>query len=211
MLHIDPSPERARLTFKDAALSSFRFLCDLAFRPVQEEDTFVRYESSLVFVNVYHGRASFELGVEIGRLAEAGEKLTLYDMVARTGAEEAEGFGQHVMFQVSTREGVQELVPKLAGLVQKYGPQFLNADANAYREALEARSRAAAEYEKQVPLRNLRGKVETAWQAKDFARVIELSQAMRDDLTEVEAKRLAYAEGQLLPADTGASRRVAQP
>jgi hypothetical protein len=71
---------------------------------------------------------AFELGVEIGRLKEPNSKLTLYDIVAWAGVEKAEGFGQHVAFQVSSREGVQEFVPKLAHLVQKYGAPFLKSD-----------------------------------------------------------------------------------
>ncbi|MGH9525210.1 MAG: hypothetical protein ACRD2F_00930 [Terriglobales bacterium] len=30
------------------------------------EDTLVRYESGAVFVNIYHGRASCEVGLEVG-------------------------------------------------------------------------------------------------------------------------------------------------
>src|SRR5712692_8348300 len=137
MLYKEPSPDRAKLGFKDAVLSSFKFLERFGFRPVEEKTTFVRYESSVVFVNVYHGRASFELGVEVGRLTEPDEKVTLYEIVAWAGAEKAEGFGQHVMFQVSSREGVQEFVPKLARLIQKYGTPLLKADASAYRAVHE--------------------------------------------------------------------------
>lgn len=98
MLEVDPSPERGKLGFRESALASFRFLVDLGFRPVEEELTLVRYESPTVFVNIYHGRASFELGVEIGVLDEPSEKVTLYDVLAWAGALEAEGFGQHVTY-----------------------------------------------------------------------------------------------------------------
>jgi hypothetical protein len=118
MLKKNPGPERAKLEFREVVLSSFKFLGEFGFRPAQEKETFVRYESSEAFVNVYHGRVSFELGVEIGRLKEPAEKLTLYDIVAGAGAEKTEGFGQHTMFQVSSREGVQQFVPKLACLVR---------------------------------------------------------------------------------------------
>jgi hypothetical protein len=190
----EPSPERAKLGFKDAVLSSFKFLTGFGFRPVKEKTTFVRYESPAAFVNVYHGRASFELGVVVGRLTEPNEKVTLYDMVARAGAEKTEGFGQHVMFQVSSREGVEEFVRKLARLVERYGSLFLKADANAYRAVQEIRSHAAGEYEKQVHLRDLRRKAEAAWHAKDYRQVVELYGPVREELTEVEAKKLAYAE-----------------
>ena len=70
MLNKEPGPERAQFGFKDAVLSSFKFLGDFGLRRVEEKLTLVRYESSEVLLNVYHGRASYELGVEIGRLKE---------------------------------------------------------------------------------------------------------------------------------------------
>jgi hypothetical protein len=202
MLQIDPSPERSKLGFKDSVLDSFRFLGDLGFRPVQEKVTFVRYESPTVFVNIYHGRASFELGVEIGVLCEPTEQVTLYDIVAWADALKVEGFGQHVMFQVSSREGVQQFVPKLADLVRRYGEPFLRGNTTAYTEVLEARSRAARAYERQVQLDDLRRRAETAWDSKDFAGVVELYGAIGPDMTSVEAKRLAYAEKQVRANNT---------
>lgn len=206
MLNKEPNPERAELGFKEAVLSSFKFLNDAGLRPVQQEMTFVRYESPEVFVNVYHGRASFELGVEIGRLKEPNNKLTLYDIVAWAGADRAEGFGQHVTFQVSSREGVQEFVPKLAALVKKHAVLFLRADGAAFDSASEIRSERAKEYAKGVNLSQMRRKAEAAWQAKDYAQVVDLYGPARDDLTEVEAKKLSYAKQQVMSAQ-GVGRR----
>jgi hypothetical protein len=204
MLQIDPSPERGRLGFKDSVLASFTFLDDLGFRPVQEKVTFVRYESPTVFVNIYHGRASFELGVEIGSLSEPCESVTLYDIVSWAGALDVEGFGQHVMFQVSSQEGVQKFVPRLASLVQRYGAPFLQGDYTAFTKVLEARSSAAADYEKQVRLQDLRRRAEAAWDVKDFATVVDLYGSMRPDMTAVEVKRLDYAEKGGWPRSRGA-------
>jgi hypothetical protein len=52
----------------------------------------------------------------------------------------------------------------------------------------------------------VRSKVDAAWHAKDYARVIELYGPVREDLTEVEAKKLAYAEQQVLAAEGVGSR-----
>src|SRR5215471_1441934 len=106
MLHMEPGPERGQLGFQEAV--RFSFLNSYGFKTVQEQTTFVRFESATVFVNVYHGRASFELGVEIGRLSNPGEMVLLLDVVTWAGVDKVEGFGQHVVFQVSNREGVQE-------------------------------------------------------------------------------------------------------
>jgi hypothetical protein len=207
MLNEEPGPQRARLGFKDAVVSNFKFLTKLGLHPVDEKITFVRYESSEVFVNIYHGRASFELGVEVGRLNEPeGEKLTVHDIVAWAGAEKVEGFGEHVMFQVSSPEGVREFVPKLANLVQKYATPFIKGDATAYREAVEARSRAVAEYVKQVNVKQVRSKAEAAWHSKHYAQVVELYNRVRSELSEVESKRLSYAEQQVLTTEGVGSR-----
>jgi len=211
MLNKEPSSDRARLGFEESVRSSFNFLIDLGLHLVDGKATFVRYESSEVFVNVYHGRASFELGLEIGRLKEPNEeKLTIYDIVAWAGAEKAAGFGQHVMFQVSSPEGVREFVPKLAHMVQEYAIPFINGDATAYRDALEARARANTEYVKQVNLRQMRSRAEAAWHAKDYAQVVELYTPKRNDLDEVEGKRLTYAEQHVLTTGGVGSRSSSQ-
>lgn len=194
MLNVDPSPERAQLGFREAVLSCFRFLQFYGMHSVDEKVTFVRYESDIASVNVYHGRASYELGIEVGRLAEPNDKVTLYEIISWAGAEEAEGLANHAIFQVSSSEGVQRFVPKLAELVQKYAAPFLRGEQMAYESLKELRSQWTADYTKEVRLRDVRKRVEPAWNAKDYARVAELLRSMREYLTRVEAKRLDYAE-----------------
>src|SRR5687767_11892121 len=108
---LEPGMDRWRLGFKEAVLANFGFLQQIGFKPVTEDVTFVRYESKTVFVNVYHGRASFEIGVEVGRVGNHTfyvlEQIVLW---AGKDAWRAEGFGRSVMFQVSNREGVQKFV-----------------------------------------------------------------------------------------------------
>lgn len=197
MLSIEPGPERAKLGFKEAVLSSFKFVTELGLHAVDEKVTFVRYESPEVFINVYHGRASFEMNVEIGRMRDPNKTLSIGGIVEWAGAYKTEGFGQHVMFQVSTREGVQEFVPKLAALVRKYAIPLLRNDDSAWNAALDLQGRRWDEYVKEVNLAALREKAEAAWHAKDYVRVVELYEPVRQDLTEVEAKKLAYAEHQV--------------
>ena len=56
-------------------------------------------------------------------------------------------------------------------------------------------------------LRVVRSKADAAWQAKDYAQVVELYGPIREDLTEVEAKKLAYAEQHVLAAEGLGSRK----
>jgi hypothetical protein len=71
------------------------------------------------------------MGVELGRLKDPEKTLHIFTMVYWAGAEKAEGFGQHVMFQIGTLEGVQEFVPNLAVLVKKYAVPLLWGDEDS--------------------------------------------------------------------------------
>ena len=195
MFRTEAGKDREQLCFKDAVLSNFGFLHTYGLKPVKQEVTFVRYESDAMFTNVYHGRGSFEVGVEIGRL-DRPEKYGLDYLVSFAGKEawEAEGFGRGTMFQVSTREGVQNIVPKVAALVKKYGDPFLSGRPVFYDELLRANEQASVAYEREQMLSRIRKEADAAWTAKNFARVAQLLQTVRSDLSEVESKRLAYAE-----------------
>jgi hypothetical protein len=190
----EPGSERERLGFREAVLKSFAFLSGYGLKVVQEESTFVRYESKIIFVNFYHGRASYEIGVEIGRL-DRSEKYGLTYIVSTAGKDawEKEGFGQSTMFQVSTIEGVLEFVPKVAELIKKYGCDFLRGDSIFYDQLERVNKRRAIEYTKRQNLDQIRKKAEAAWSRKDFSAVVRFYQSITTDLTEIESKRLAYA------------------
>ena len=195
MFRNEPGKDREQLGFKDAVLFNFRFLRTHGLKPVKEDVTFVRYESDAVFTNVYQGRGSFEIGVEIGRL-DRPEKYGLGYIVSWAGKQawEAKGFGRETMFQVSTRQGVQNIVPKVAALVKRYGDPFLSGRPAFYDELQKANEQASVAYEREQMLSRIRKEADVAWTAKNFARVASLLQPLRSDLNEVASKRLAYAE-----------------
>lgn len=85
-------------------------------------------------------------------------------------------------------------MPKVAELLKKYGDPFLRGDASFYAQLEERNRRASAEYGKRQLLEGVRKDAGAAWSEKDFDRVVKLCQRIRDELTEIETKRLAYAE-----------------
>jgi hypothetical protein len=48
-----------------------------------------------------------------------------------------------------------------------------------------------------MKLRRIREQVNKAWQAKDYAKVVELYEQVRDDLSPAEQKKLEYARKHL--------------
>ncbi len=210
MYKFEPGKDRWKLGFKEAVLASFRFL-QLSFKPITEEVTFIRYESKNAFVNVYHGRGSFEVGVEIGRL-DRPQKYGLDYIVSWAGKDawEAEGFGRSTMFQASNKGGVQNIVQKVARLVEKYVGPFLAGDEAFYDELERANERASLKFQREQLIGQITKETDAAWVAKDFARVVELLQPIRHELTKIDAKKLAYAEkhiGSQLHANRKTPRR----
>jgi hypothetical protein len=77
-----PGSDREKLGFAGAVASSFAFLvADHGFRVVSEVSTLVRFESETVAVQVFHGRGSYELGVEL-HLAADGAHYSLREVIA---------------------------------------------------------------------------------------------------------------------------------
>ena len=145
-----------------------------------------------MFLNVYHGRQSYELNVEVGSIAEpAGRSYRLSDVL---GAIVGWDDKRPTYFQASNREAVRRCVQGIADLVANhYGP-VLRGDAGVLgRVAAHTLERSRA-HTREVVQRPVREAAEKAWQTKDYAKVRELYASIRDDLTLVERKRLEYAE-----------------
>jgi hypothetical protein len=191
---------RASLGFAEAASSAFNFLvADFSFRCVKQDVTFVRFESNRTFVNVYHGRTSFELNVEIGELT--GDKrfpenpFTIGEILDLVKAKETT---KYHLYQVHTPESVEKFVLELAKLVKEFAIPALSGDRAFFQRLSELRTHRSDEYLKGMRLNRTRAEVETAWHQKNYPRVIELYDSMFEDLTPSEAKRLAYAKKKCL-------------
>ena len=191
--------DRDQLGFVSEVVSAFKFLLtDYGFSCVKVEPTFVRYESTSIFVNIYHGRRSSELGVEIGKLGNIpGLKenwYTLGEVMDLMGVREKLGF---TFFQASTRERVQILVPKLAEYVRKYAGSMFEGNLQIFERLRDLRHKKSEEYMKEIFLSQIREEAERAWHKKDYAKLVELYDSMKDDLTFLEVKKLEYAQKRL--------------
>jgi len=209
MDHAEPNPDRSQLRFEEAALDAFSFLrTEFGFRVVETEVTRVRFESDHVFVNVYHGRSSYELGCELGLLREQNgnddvspseDKVreNAYSIweIARMVA--APGITEGTHYQASTSDVVATLVSRLADLVKRYGQRALMGDRAFYQALESAHSQWFENYQKETTLLQIRRQVSDAWRARDFRRVVELLDPVIQELTPVEVRKLEYAKSRL--------------
>ena len=203
MLEVTPSPERIKLGFAEAVLGAFDFLVkDFGFRCVESEMTFVRYESPDVFVNVYHGRASYEIGVEIGLVnnpwGRAEPPFTIRDIVEFNGAEKETGFTRVVTFSANDPALVEKFVNKLADFVKRYAESELKGDLRIYEQLRSFVLNESAKYTKELKISQIKREADKAWQQKDYASLVKLYEQVEESLTPAEAKKMEYAKRHLI-------------
>jgi hypothetical protein len=192
-----PGPEREELRFKEVVLRAFAFLEQLGFRCTEAGPTFVRFESSDVFINIYHGRASFEVGVEVGFLtfhpAAQGRGFVLDELLELGGVRTASGPPP----AASTPESVAVVVPQVAELVHRHAVTALRADPAAFEHLASIRASRGAALMESIKVEDAREAARRAWQTNDYAGVIAAYGGIADHLTISEAGKLAYAKKRL--------------
>lgn len=194
----DQRCSRAALNFPQEVQSAFEFLTtDYGLQCIFTEPTYVRYESYLTFVNVYHGRSSYELGLEVGLLGESPERERAFTLMELMRVQDPWAESNFHYFTATTPKQMRTAVARLAQLLKKYGADTLRGDRTAFERLSEERIRWRERFAKEVLLDQVKPAAEAAFRAKDYAKAVNLYESVRDDLTPVELKKLNYAKKQL--------------
>lgn len=194
--------DREKLDFVGAARARFGFLVDLGFEEVRAEPTYMRFERADWFVEVFHGRASYELGVEFGRQVELDDevieqKFHIVDVLPVLAPEQA--FSART---ATSQDQVDRFVEELA-LVAKVAAECLEQEGlAAFDRISEAVGHQSDEFLEGARASLLRARAEDAWHRKDFASVISAYEEIGSELDTValrdsETKRLDYARKRL--------------
>jgi len=192
-MNAETQMDRAGLRFAELTQRHFAFIEAQGFQRVRGEPTFVRFESPALFLNIYHGRSSFEIGAELGRLGNENDEKQPYPMSALLGAAGVPTAKEYRDYATHTPDGVDEGLAKLAKLFRDHVSQNLH-NADLFRVLKEQRRAWAEDFAQEVNLRQTRRKLDSAWHAKDYAKVVELLNPWRDALTPTELHKLEYAE-----------------
>jgi hypothetical protein len=194
--------DRGKFKFADIVRSSFDFLItDFGFSIIEENVTLVRFESDRMAVNVFHGRSSYELGVEIGPLVPKGKREFRYSLSTVLAALDTEGTADYEYLQTSSPEVLPGLVAKLANMTLEFAPDLLRGNSETckrvlYQAWLEGRRTTDASNAK-----SLRQVADKAWKNNDFAVVVDSYTKIKAletaELTSSELVRLRHARWEL--------------
>jgi hypothetical protein len=186
---------RGELGFAGLAEGAFNFLSDFGFRLVSAEATIVRYSSERVFVNVYHGRSSYELGIEVGLVGSETERG--YPLEAFVRLSDPERASRLRNFMATTTDEVRVGLQRLAEQVKQDVEPALRGSEEVFAELHRQRQEWSKSYASEVLASQVRPKAEAAFRERDYVRFVELLSKIEDALTPAEAQKLSYARRQI--------------
>ena len=180
-----------RLGFIEFALSAFAFLLRRGFEVVLYEPTRLVFESSAVFVSVYHGRSSYQVGLEIGHMGRDRRKYSLHEILAALAPGEVE----KARCQTTDPDVLERCLSSIADVVERTCGPLLAGDIGAFEDLRIAAAprRKAATLEAQFGA--ILDRADQAWDAKDFHRAKLLYQKAETALDGVRRRRLEYLIG----------------
>lgn len=194
--------DRSGLGFDDAVVKQFVFLESFGLFVTRSEPTFVRYESEERFVNVFHGRLSYEIGVEVGRWVDVdGEVVVEQFSLAYLDAIRPGEAGSSVRgLTAVSREQVARFVAQFAVWAEVLLPEALSPSSDrVFAELQTELTRQSALDWQGYRAGVLRELAIAAWQDGDFHSVVLAYKEVVEELPVVslrpsELKRLRYAE-----------------
>lgn len=184
-------PGRKQLGFAEAVVREFEFVeASYGFRRIEESITFVRYESDQIFLNVYHGRSSYEIGVELGKLV-ADPSVNRYGLsyVIAGLAPEYEG---QTSFQATEPKTIAKCVAKAARIVESYCGPALAGDREAFQKIEEAARVEGERLLVRYKYGAIINRADHAWENKDRVRAAELYEEAEPGLDTTRKRRLDY-------------------
>jgi hypothetical protein len=183
--------------FTEEVTIQFSFLVTKGFRIVKHDKTLVRFESGQIFVNVYHGRKSYELGLEIGRHGDKAyqeECFSMSEILRVTEPDMAKAYRNYAAKDdARIKQGVRELALLLSRLVDA----GLLDDRQLFTRLEKQRTDWKKGFAKKVQMAQMTPTLDLAWRAKDFDSVVRLLEPVQDELNSTQLMKLEYAKKQI--------------
>jgi len=183
--------ERRSLGFSKEARELFSFLeVQWEFKCVRQENTFVRYESADVYVNVYHGRSSFEIGVEIGNKSSEHS----FNLEALVALFDKELSREYWAAGGRTAEAVRRALKKQAEGLSRYGGSALSGHQSIFDRLEQLRTDRSAAMVLDSKAYQIRPKADAAFRRGDYKEAVKLYSSIETALSPIERKKLQLAK-----------------
>jgi hypothetical protein len=168
------------------------------YKPAGADAFRVRFQKPSSFVEVtYDAARSQELSIWLGESPTDPEPpLELAD-VLRASDGDADDIRFAELIQASDADALERLLQRAADLLRGCANQLLADGHDAFAAARRLRSERAAEYTTELRNRAILEAADAAWKKKDYGRVHDLLNPIRDSLGNSHRRRLTFAEKRL--------------
>lgn len=180
-------PERSRLNFANTVTQRFAFLVEFGFFQTESLSTIVWYQRGDLDLNVYHGRQSCEIGLQVGH---AAEQFSLSELIRVTDPVAAEQYRNPA---ATTSADLTAGVDRIAELVRRYGERALRDDPGFFADLRRQRKSWSEAYALDVLAEQIRPKAEAAFREERYQEAAELYEKIAPRLGATEQKKLAAA------------------
>jgi hypothetical protein len=180
-----------RLGFLSKAKTVFKFLESYGFKIVKEDLGFLKYENLLYFINICHGRLSYEVYIEVGPKSSENKLYYLEDIIGMTDPTGSENYFRPI---ADTPTSLYNFIEMHARLLKEYGENILNGEANTWDELGKYHEKRIVEYWNQKAKKEIQEKAEIAFREKRYDDFIKLYAGIETELTKLERKKLEYAK-----------------
>lgn len=198
-MNATPVPRRRDFEFAALATDLFAFLPDSGLARVEADESRVRFASVQRFVNVYHARDSYEVGVEVGRWIKVDDQVVeqLFPLVYLHAVQTDETELDRIR-SATDRGQLERELGRLASLLKVNLAPMVTEDQIFDRMA-ELNALLSQRYIEGIQATRLRERAEEAWSRKDFATVALSYAEMEQELPMAplrasERARLKYAQ-----------------
>ncbi|HEY8942041.1 MAG TPA: hypothetical protein VIM59_17730 [Cellvibrio sp.] len=176
--------ERKELNFATLVKQEFLFLHDFGFIEIESLPTIVRYKNNEVEVHIYHGRQSYEIGLEF---IYKDTSYPLSEFIRVVAPELAQ---QYRNPSATEQQSVSRMLSKIAELTKKYCLLGLEGNAEFFAILERNRSLWREEYAFQTKAYQLRAKANEAFHNKNYSKAFELFKEIKSCLNPSELKKM---------------------
>jgi len=150
----------------------------------------VDFRSHGVTLRLAHDKFSYEIEVILAPLADQSQKYGIANLLRFSLGP---GHKEQSFFQASSRGSVDKCLMAIRAILEEHGDPVLSGDAVAFEQMRQLVRIDREMYTKEVVQEPVRRAAQEAWKRHEYATVVGLYDSIRDNLTSLEKKRLAYA------------------
>jgi hypothetical protein len=176
-----------RLRFAALAREAFSFLSEIGFEVVRAEPTLVRWEGHDVFVTCYHGRASYQVGLELGRL-DREERFSLHEVLTAVAPQEV----KKARYQAVEPAVLARCLNDIADTVRTHAAGLLAGERSAFESLQAATSAARRSATLWAQFGAVIDEADLAWQGGDRGRAADLYESAAPALDNARRRRVNY-------------------